>query len=166
MSPFRIPEPPYTIEGVMEDLHQEFVGSGVHGPASLGWPTRCRRRDRGVAGGGRAGVAVEPDYRIRSHRPLLRYLIDPLKRLIHWGGQPYVRLLIEKQEQFNANVLALLRVQLARQRTVDDARARLHAEMKRAHGVFQEALERADAFIGEPKSTRPLSRASRRSKPR
>jgi SAM-dependent methyltransferase len=125
----------------MEDLHQEFVGSGVPGPAELGWQPNAADETAALLSAAERGWRVEPDYRIRSHRPLLRYLIDPFKRLIHWGGQPYVRLLIEKQEQFNAHVLALLRLQLARQQNVD-------AEMKRAHGVFQEALERADRFIG------------------
>ena len=169
MTRFRIPEPPYTIESVMEDLHHEFVRGGPPDPASLGWQPDPADEATALLWAAEGGWRVEPDYRIHSHRPLLRYLIDPIKRLIHWGGRPYVRLLIEKQEQFNAKMLALLRVQLARQRELDDAlvrleaemaravrleaevtrAVRLEAEMTRAHSVFEEALKRGDTFIGQ-----------------
>ena len=133
----------------MEDLHHEFVRSGPPDPASLGWQPDPADEATALLWAAEGGWRVEPDYRIHSHRPLLRYLIDPIKRLIHWGGRPYVRLLIEKQEQFNAKMLALLRVQLARQRDLDDALVRLEAEMTRAHSVFEEALKRGDTFIGQ-----------------
>jgi len=140
---FHIPEPPYTIEGVMEDLHRQFAGSSVPDPAALGSQSPVADEAASLLAKAERARRVEPDYRIRSHRPLLRYLIDPVKRLIHWGARPYLRLLVEKQERFNTDVLELLRVQLERQRDTDE----LLGEVDRSLDDIKRQIEGEHSFL-------------------
>lgn len=120
MTPFKIPEPPYTIEGIMQELENQYAGDDgareaiapetAHLVASLN-PGEAERLLLEKLERARA---VEPSYQIRSHRRLVGFFIDPIKRFLHWGTRPYVRLLIEKQEQFNHAATEAMRYSLAR----------------------------------------------------
>jgi O-antigen chain-terminating methyltransferase len=115
MAPFKIPEPPYTIEGIMDELNRQW-GERPGAPSS----------DRDVESAEseafdpapEVGVAIarveaarrlSRDYRIASHRPLIGPVIDAVKRLIHWGSRPYIDLIAERQESMNDAVVEALR---------------------------------------------------------
>jgi 2-polyprenyl-3-methyl-5-hydroxy-6-metoxy-1,4-benzoquinol methylase len=156
MSPFKIPEPPYTIEGVMENLKRQFEGenesdsraaapsrvvlntadTAKQDQSSIDWLERTRR--------------IAPGYRIRSHRRLLRFFIDPIKRFLHWGTRPYVDLVIAQQEGFNQASAETHRSTLARLRGIEaslasvaDSLAQLSRHQEKMNSSLQSQIDRA-----------------------
>jgi len=142
MSPFQVPEGPYTIERVMESIREQIVepartptdrpvAPGAALPAAGDEadaapqppPALCVVSEGGSAGRLQAQLelmrqrqALAPAYRIHSHRRLIGPLLDLLKRIIHWGARPYVEAIRDQQEILNAAALQALReisVQLA-----------------------------------------------------
>ncbi len=109
--PFTIPEEPFTIEGIMRSLEEQFEA----GPRAKSEPTVPVVRQGDPQGdGARLRQAaerlkrVQAEYRIRSHRPVLRRLIDPVKKFVHWASRPYVDHVMERQALFNEAALALI----------------------------------------------------------
>lgn len=170
MSGFRIPEGPYTLEGVMETFDREFGEptpavvrpGGGHGSATPpGSPSEASSGSNEVSPVPPAepplpapadmirgmlshlsslerSVSVTPEYVIRGHRPLLRLLIDPLKKIVFRLTRPYVELLIAKQERFNLASLEAMR----------EATSRLDHLLK-VEEVHRESLRAHDRFVSE-----------------
>ncbi len=143
MCALKIPDKPYTIEGIMEDLRTQLEGE-----------EGSRARDAAVArhSGGEfdaetqqllarvsSSAKVAPRYQIRSHRRLIGKIVDPIKRFLHWGTRPYVDLLIENQERFNQTALEFLRALNSRAEALTD-------HQNKTNEIFRESLRRADAF--------------------
>jgi O-antigen chain-terminating methyltransferase len=118
MSPFQVPDGPHTIEKVMDAIRAQVVepsertrpptppssGNGENAPADD--PARTLRRTLALLA---RLEQTQPVYAIRSHRPLLGWLIDPFKRLIHWGASPYTEVVRRRQDEINAAVRETLR---------------------------------------------------------
>ncbi len=122
MTAFKIPDPPYSIEGIMEDLAGQFglsprssngasqstapSESASHPQVTTGDATRDQLEKLEIA---EHAKYIEPAYQIRSHRALLRYFLDPIKKIAHWATRPYIALLIEKQQWYNHLMVQLQR---------------------------------------------------------
>lgn len=136
MSPFKIPEPPYDIEGIMENLRNQFEGDGGNAPSSAPAPmprvnsADSAKQDQALMDWLERSRPVAPAYRIRSHRALMRYFIDPIKKFLHWGTRPYVNLLIEKQEAFNQASTESHRAALGRLRSIETTLAALDKSLR------------------------------------
>lgn len=105
MNTFRVPPGPHRdIETVMKDLGKRLgldAGPTPPGSAALtlnGQP--LLELDEHIRKANNF-KAVAPDYHLRSHRRLLRYVVDPVKKFLLWGIRPHLNLLIERQERFN-----------------------------------------------------------------
>ncbi len=134
MSPFDFPEAPYTIDKIMKAIQAQIIDP-PQSPASE-VSSSARRVDE--AGGTtpeahpiptsalvsdgtprsqllsqlellRQRQGLTPPYQIRSHRPIVGGFLDLIKRLIHWGSQPYVDAVRKRQEAFNDATLQTLR---------------------------------------------------------
>lgn len=127
--PFKVPEGPYSIDGVMESIRTQVIDPEDEGGAPPQAKTPAAREPAQTAdaplimGRGetstsalqtqldmmRQRMAIEPEYHIHSHRPVLGVLTSLLKKVIYWGVRPYLNLLREKQEEFNESTLNAMR---------------------------------------------------------
>lgn len=168
MSPFEVPEGPYTIEKIMESIRVQVVEpakampvlpASTNGTAGAGAPDAAFDATRPIISDGgpvsrllaqlellRQRQGLDPNYRIRSHRPFMGSLLNALKRLIHWGARPYVDAIRIRQEAYNEAVLQALR-EVSMQfenniRRLDDHKVYIQSFHKAIHD-----LQHADAEL-------------------
>lgn len=147
MSPFHAPEGPFTIESVMESIHDQTNGAPpeAHGEA-LPPPAAPTVTD----GGSRSRLLIninqlaaqlneEAAFRIRSHRKYLGWLPRIAKRLMHWGSRPYVDYNLQRQMAFNESTLQLMRDVLQ----YFDTRT---GEIERMTARLEQRLDRIEKF--------------------
>ncbi|MCE5230679.1 class I SAM-dependent methyltransferase, partial [bacterium] len=115
MTPFQVPEGPYNIDGVMESIRTQIVEPAHAQSEAPPEPPAPRVLDGSAISSLRASTEemarvaqLDVPYRIRSHRRLLGFFIDPVKRLIHWASRPYADLIREKQSSLNLSLVAAL----------------------------------------------------------
>lgn len=162
MSPFQVPEGPYTIDKIMDSIREQVIecpdapAPASGGPESHAGPNGHEAPHPVISGARsspwvlmqldlmRKNQSLDPGYRVHSHRRLLGRLINPIKRLIHWGARPYTDAIRDRQETFNEATLQAVR-ELSLQveesvRRMEDAESRLNAREK----GLQTLLERYD----------------------
>lgn len=147
MSPFEVPEGPYTIEKIMDSIRTQVVEppkaapAGPDGEAGAGASVEAPRpiiHDGSPVSRLTAQLellrqrqSLDPGYRIKSHRPVIGPIFDFIKRVIHWGSRPYTDAVRLRQEDFNETLLHALReVSLqfeANIRRLDEYEARFNA---------------------------------------
>lgn len=151
MSPFEVPDGPYTIESIMEAIRRQVVDTDSVAPGGepAGGMTSsapAANTDHLPAAANPLETALatitrlnqqEPQYRIRSYRRFLRYLIDPLKRVIHWGARPYTEVVRRRQDEWNAAAAEALRRILERFDEIEQQ----HAAMMRKFEAVAESFE-------------------------
>jgi SAM-dependent methyltransferase len=191
MAPFKVPKDPFTIDAIMDAIHEQVVQCDARAKAQasvMGAPTveeqvaSCaspraskaiapasheqapKSRERAPTGPTHDRKALietlallarrlesEPEYRVRSHRPVVGRLIDPIKRAIHWGSRPYVDVVRRRQDDWNAATLHALR-QVgsqfdAMEERLKTAEARLGASEDRL-GASEERLLATEERLG------------------
>jgi SAM-dependent methyltransferase len=121
MSPYQVPEGPYTIEFIMESIRTQIIDSegsagesapeGGNGAAAQALVSDGSARSRLIAQIElmRQRQGLDPGYRIQSHRPLVGRVFNLIKRVIHWGSRPYTDAVRGRQEAFNDATLQALR---------------------------------------------------------
>ncbi len=140
MSPFEVPDGPYTIDGVMDEIHRQVIAPAAASanpaaanstpaaaepalPAPAAVPPLSLPRihdgsDRGRLNAALAEAARDAPlavpFRIRSHRPVVGRLLDLLKRVIHWGASPYTDLIRDRQAAVNRALIDALSAAAAR----------------------------------------------------
>lgn len=168
MSPFEVPEGPYSIEKIMESIRTQVVdpqnaasapatesSGGSNGPA----PARPIVSDGGPASRLLAQLellrqrqSLDTGYRIKSHRPLVGPVLDFLKRVIHWGSRPYTDAVRTRQEAFNEAALQALReaaVQIeGNVRALDDHQAYIQSFMDAIHDLQAMGSDHAERMNG------------------
>jgi SAM-dependent methyltransferase len=128
MSPYLVPEGPYTIESIMESIRAQVIEP--ENPPSVarqsGEPryegTANPEAPRPLINDGtpvsalltqielmRQRQGTRPEYHIRSHRRYLGIITNFFKRFIFWGARPYMDLVRQNQETFNEAALNALR---------------------------------------------------------
>jgi O-antigen chain-terminating methyltransferase len=171
MTPFQVPDGPYTIEQVMEEIRRQVVEPAEDrtGESSAVPPSGTAAGRTGDAANVSAKLeslretlallariqSNPPVYRIHSHRALVGRLIDPIKRLIHWGARPYADVARERQDEWNAAASQAIRQALnhvtaelqrlneALTRRVEGVDDRVRAiENRSRFGDFMEAIPR------------------------
>lgn len=151
MPPIKIPEGPYTIEGIMRNLEQQFAGNGSETePRRL--TGEANQETAALLSEAQRSKRVAPDYRIRSHRGWLGAIIDPIKRFLHWGTRPYVDLLIENQERHNEDVMRLLGVlrrEIERHGQQADDQARLTGDVMQFLTACHQEIEHFERRLTE-----------------
>ncbi len=151
MPSLNLPEKPHTIDGIMRDLDARFGHPPDHAQAGQD-QIPASRENAGEFGAdcharlGRLAEAasVKPDYRIRSHRPVIGRLTDLIKKIIHWGSRPYIDELIERQERFNAESLALLGALSTNVMALNERTTRHSAEIRNVQDFQNELARRHD----------------------
>jgi SAM-dependent methyltransferase len=127
MSPFEVPEGPYSIEKIMESIRVQVVDPAKGAAASAAPAADAAEAEAAdaprplISDGGptsrllaqlellRQRQSLDPGYRIKSHRRLVGGLLDFVKRIIHWGSRPYTDAVRLRQEAYNEAVLQALR---------------------------------------------------------
>ncbi len=133
MSPFQIPEGPYEIDQVMGEIRRQIVEPEGSPPSALADAAPAPRIDDGSTRGRLAAsladlnrqAPLHAPYRVRSHRRWLRVLIDPIKRLLHWGASPYTELVRERQAEFNLTLAQALTLMTRRFEEIEQTQQRL-----------------------------------------
>ncbi len=116
----KIPEPPYTeIEDVMrrleaallesERLHEPDEKQANHLAPPLILSGKGESDLKALLDAAESAKAIGPDYRVASHRPILGFLADAIKKVVLWAARPQLEQMREKQEKFNSASLAAAR---------------------------------------------------------
>lgn len=135
MSPFQVPNGPFSIEQVMDAIRQQIVEPGEARNSDETAP-------RVVDGTERAELAacleelgrlapLDVPYRIHSHRPVIGRAFDIFKRLIHWGSRPYTDMVRERQAAVNAALTQAIAALAREAARLDEARGGIQAAMER-----------------------------------
>lgn len=119
MSPFVVPEGPYSMDGIMDQIHRQVIEPEAAGEARP-HETAATNPDapRPLVHDGtpamamlaqielmrqRQQIASEP--MVRSHRPVVGIFTNLVKRVVLWGARPYINQLRQNQEAFNEAVV-------------------------------------------------------------
>jgi O-antigen chain-terminating methyltransferase len=150
MTPFKVPDSPFTIDAIMDAIHEQVVRCDAQAAAKAPGPAAPTSEEQAPASPSQERQALretlallarrlesEPEFRIHSHRPVVGRLIDSIKRAIDWGSRPYVDVVRRRQDDWNAATLQALR------QVVDRFDA-----MEERLAAAQECLRAAEARLG------------------
>lgn len=136
MSSFKIPDDPLTIEKVMAAIREQIVrqprGPATHVSLREALAVLARRQ------------ITKPEYRIQSDRPGVGYVIDALKRVIHWAASPYTDAVRGRQEAWNAATVQALGQLIDRLDAIDKRCAPLNERCARLEARVLK-MERRDS---------------------
>ena len=154
MSPFKVPEAPYTIDTVMQSIREQLrLGHEAEGnpsadtdPVPDDWTPFARllarmqrQQDERLA------------YHIHSHRPFIGAAVNFIKKIIYWGVRPHFDALYERQEAFNSLTIRALREQMAATRKTTDG---LQTRLDELIGIIQRRYDTHSFFATVPGETR------------